>query len=242
MIRILKIDENQLNQIKNYNKVYYNSSENLYSFSKDGNVKFFKLFKSSENVETKLKKIDILNNRLKNTSNVAVTDSLLYYNGKIIGYTYSLPNCILFNFLSDKKNTKIQILKKVSEVLKQLHKLGIVASNIATSVIVDNSGNIHLLNYDKFSIDSLPCDINNNMFYNKYKISIPNIDRNFDNYLLNLITIATINNIYIPYIYNAYDAAPWDFNFRDKEINGIVESTFHLNNAYNERLIVDEIK
>ena len=59
--------------------------------------------------------------------------------------------------------------------------------------------------------------------------------------MLHIYTICLLKNYATPYIYSIFEKNPFEFNFKDNEINKIFNNTMNLGNAYNEELIIDKI-
>lgn len=212
----------------------------IYLFNENGESKAVKIFKNNNTLNNKLKKIYLMNNRLKNCDYVVKAEKLVTYNNDIIGYSMPLVNGTDFSMLNYKKCERINILKNLSNHLKRLHKLGIVCADFHRNFMVDENNNIFLIDYDNFAIDDLYVDIEN-IYLQRYKKNIKHFDKNFDDYLMNLYTISIITKIETAYLFWNYEENRREFNFKSQEINQIVENTFNLKKFYNEELIINQI-
>ncbi len=147
----------------------------------------------------------------------------------------------MFNLLDYSRMECIQVLKDLSTKLKRLHKLGIVVADFHQNFMIDEYGEIKLIDIDNFAIDDLYVDVEN-IYLQKYREKVQHFDENFDNYLLNLFTLSCLTRTYCPYLYDLFKNNPNKLYFRDDEINNIIFNTFNLKKQYNEDLIIDKIK
>lgn len=211
-----------------------------YIFEINGEKKIVKIFKKTDNLPNKIKKINLLNERLKKCNFVVKPESILKNNGETIGYIMPKIDGEVFDYLNYSKEECVYILKDLSKKLKRLHKLGIVAADFHRNLMIDTNGNLHLIDCDNFAIDNLYVDLEN-IYLKKYNESIKYFDKRFDNYLLNIFTISCITRIFCPFLYSEYRAKPLEIYSQNEEINAIISNTFNLNKQYNEELIIDKI-
>lgn len=241
MIKIVDVNDVQLNKLKCFILEDKTKESTTHLFHYNGEKKVFKLFRDGINVDNKVAKMNLLNERLKNVDKIVTAETLIRHNGKIIGYTMPFIKGNLFTCLTFRKRKNILVLKEVSKTLKELHKLGIVCADIVLNTMVDENGNVHLIDYDNFAIDDLKVDTKN-VILQKYEEIIENFDYHFDNYLLNLFTLNILTKISTRFLEYQYAENPDYFNFKDKEIRDIIEKTFNLKDVYKEDLIVDKIE
>lgn len=216
------------------------NESNTYIFEIDGEKKIVKIFRKSVDLPNKLKKINLIKERLKKCDFVVKPEAILRCNGKFIGYIMPKINGNVFDYINYSKEECLYILKDLSTKLKRLHKLGIVAADFHRNFIVDDNGNIKLIDCDNFAIDNLYVD-SENIYLKKYNESIKYFDERFDNYLLNLFTISCLVRIFCPFLYDQYKSKPFNIYSKDEEINKIIFNTFNLHKQYNEDLIIDKI-
>ena len=240
MIKIVDITDEQLEKLKYLENKNESMESTTHPFYDNDKKKIFKLFKENTNIDNKVAKMELLNERLKDIEQVVTAESFIRYKGKIIGYTMTYINGKMFGCLTFNKKKNILVLKKIAEILKELHELNIVCADIINNVIVDKDGNPYLIDYDNFAVDNLKVDLKN-LLLQKYEKDTKSFDYHFDNYLLNIFTLNILTKIHTPYIKMQYIANPHYFNFRDKEIRDIIDKTFDLNDVYTEDLIVDKI-
>lgn len=241
MIKIIDVNESELNSLKYYRIQKKSKESTVHPFCYNNENKIFKLFKKDINIDNKVTKMNLLNDRLKNINNVVTAETLIQYDGKIIGYTIPFIQGELFNCLSFRKSKNILILKQISEKLKELHKLDIICADFINNIIVDENGIAHLIDYDNFAIDDLKVDTKN-IYLQKYEEITDTIDYRFDYYLLNLFTLNILTKISTRYLEDQYIENPHYFNFKNPEIRNIIKQTFKLNDIYNEDLIIDKIE
>lgn len=236
MEKIILSDE-QINNLKLFSS---GEESNIYLYIENGEKKLIKIFRNEQFIDKKMKKIALIKERTKKYDFVVNADKQVINNNKTIGYSMPLISGEEFCFFDRKLTKNIRILKDLSNKLKKLHNLGIVCADFHHNFLIDKKNNIYLIDCDNFAIDHLGVDL-----YNKYLIAYRStgkrLDKNFDDYLLNLFTISIITNIYTPYLYEQYKKNPHFFNFNDEKINEIIRKTFNLEKIYNEELIIDQI-
>lgn len=240
-MKYIDINEETLNKLtkKKFGIETYEST--VHPFIENNKKKVFKLFKQGIDINNKVKKIILLNDRLKKIDFVVPAESIVKYNEKTIGYIMPYIDGEIFEPLNFSRKDNILILKDIATKLKELHKLGIVCGDIIGNIMIDSNKNVYFIDYDNFSIDNLNID-SKNIFLKEYLKQIEKFDYKFDNYLLNLLTLRILTKIYTKYLKFEYSINNRKFNFRDNKINEIVENTFNLNESYNGNLIIDEIK
>ena len=240
-MKYMDIDKETLNKLteKRFETETYEST--VHPFTYNNSKKVFKLFKEGINIGNKIKKIVLLNDRLKNIDFVVTAECIIKYNGKPIGYIMPYIDGKIFDSLTFRKKDNILILKDIAQKLKELHKLGIICGDLIDNIMVDSNKNIYFIDYDNFAIDNLTIDSKTNLLKD-YEKKVEIFDYKFDNYLLNLITLSIITKIYTQCLKLQYRINYGKFNFRDDEINQIVENTFKLTESYDEDLIVDKIE
>lgn len=248
MLRIIDINEEKFKEMTNYIYDKKTAESTVHLFIENGNKKVFKIFKTYSNkpinIDNKVKKMFLLNERLKNIDYVIKAENIIRYKDKIIGYTMGYKDGEIFETYTFNKKINIILLKKASEKLKELHNLGIVCADMPGNILVDKDKNIFFIDYDNFAIDNLQVDTKN-IFLQDYEKIFKNFDNKFDYYLFNLFTLSIIKKFCITYIDFAYLEVPKKFKFKDQEINRIIENTFNLNrngkDSYDEDLIIDHI-
>lgn len=231
------LSNEQINNLKLFSS---GEEAKLYLYIENGEKKLIKIFRNEQFIDKKMKKIAIIKERTKKCDFVVKADKQVINNNKTIGYSMPLINGEEFCFLDRSLAKNIIILKDLSNKLKKLHNLGIVCADFHHNFLIDKKNNIYLIDCDNFAIDHLGVDLYN-MYLITYRATGKKIDKNFDDYLLNLFAISIITNIYTPYLYEQYEKNPHLFNFKDDKINEIIRKTFVLEKIYNEELIIDQI-
>lgn len=217
-----------------------NEADVYYGYYK-GKPIVFKKFKNDRVINNKIKKIILLKDRLKDIDNVITADTLVYNHNGIVGYIMPFAfGTLLIDYPLQSKKKSIELLKKLSIELKELHKYNIVLSDYENNTLLTPNKKLIFIDHDNFGIDDLPID-NENKFLRYYKKHIKCIDSHFDDYYMNLLTLAHINKIAFPYIDVYIDYKKNKLVFKDDEINKIVQNTINLNSTYKEELIIDHI-
>lgn len=239
MLKSINLSNEELEKITK-RKFSEGNESNTYILNIDGKKKIVKIFKKAKNLPNKLIKINLIKDRLKKCDFVVQPEAILKNQGETIGYIMPKVNGKMFNLLDYSRMECIQVLKDLSTKLKRLHKLGIVTADFHHNFMIDEFGEIKLIDCDNFAIDDLYVDVENN-YLKKYKEDIQHFDKRFDNYLLNLFTISCLTRIHSAYLYDLFEENPRKLYFRDDEINNIIFNTFNLKKQYNEDLIIDKI-
>jgi len=239
MLKIMNVSDEELKKITEI-KFSEGNESNTYILNIDGKKKIVKIFKKSENLPNKLKKINLIKDRLKKCDFVIQPEAIIKNKGNAIGYIMPKVNGKMFNLLDYSRVECVEILKVLSAKLKKLHKMGIVVADFHQNFMIDEFGEIKLIDIDNFAIDDLYVDVEN-IYLQKYRKYIQRFDTRFDNYLLNLFTISCLTRTFSPYLYDLYKDNPNKLYFRDEEINSIIFNTFNLKKQYNEELIIDKI-
>lgn len=236
-----EISINDKNLKINYDKKFPESSECIAYFGEyNGNPIVFKKFTKNNTIENKINKIILLKERLKDIKEVVTAEAIItdndyigyimpYINGQNVYYTKTLDKLGMINYY-----------KELSKTLKKLHELNIVAADFGKNIIYTPEGNVIFIDHDNFAIDNYKIDTDNK-FSTTYKQKIKTIDEKFDNYLLNIYTIAEFKNFIANAIYLAYDQFPNKFKFKDEEITNIFKNTMNLSSSYDEELIIDKL-
>lgn len=240
MLKCINLSNEELEKITE-RKFSEGNESNTYILEIEGKEKIVKIFKKTENLPNKIKKINLIKDRLKKCHFVVQPETILKNQGNTIGYIMPKVNGKMFNLLDYSKIQCIYILKDLSTKLKRLHKMGIVVADFPLNFMIDEYGEIKLIDIDNFAIDDLYVDIEN-IYLQEYKEYIKHFDERFDNYLLNLFTISCLTRTHGPYLYDLFKIDPNKLYFKDNEINDIIFNTFNLNKQYNEDLIIDKIK
>lgn len=240
MLEKIKIDDKELEILYNW-KFDESKEANVYLAKYKNKYKVIKIFKNHYVIDNKIKKIILLKERLKNQDNIVAADSFVADDKNIIGYM--MPYIKGTNYYSEgsmNKKQKILYLKQLAKLIKRLHNLNIVLMDFYGNTITDKNGKITLIDTDNFAIDGLNVDQKNTFLY-EYERHIKRFDKNFDYYMLNIYTICLLKNYATPYIYDTFKNNPFEFNFKDNEINEIFNNTMNLGKKYNEELIIDKI-
>lgn len=235
---IKKTDENLT---IHYDKKFPESTEcEAYFCEYDGIPKVIKIFKNESAIENKINKIKLLKERLIDVKEIVTADAIVYEENPI-GYIMPyIDGQNLYYTRSLNKMGTLEYYKELSRILKKLHELNIVAADFGKNILYTPDKKIIFIDHDNFSIDNYKIDAEN-IHLLKYKEKIKTIDEKFDNYLLNIYTVAEFKRIVANAIYLAYDQSPKKFRFRDQDITNIFKNTMNLGTSYNEELIIDKL-
>lgn len=239
MLPEIKINNEDLNII--YDIKFPNSSEcDAYYCTYKNQPKVIKIFKDNNIIEEKTKKIKLLKKRLENIPEIVTADAIIY-DKEIIGYImpYINGNNLCYTCKLNREQ-QIYLYKELSNILKKIHKLNIIAADFGNNTLYTPDNKLFLIDHDNFSIDNYNVNVKN-FHFRLYEQKIKTIDEHFDDYLLNIYTIAGFKNILADVITCAYNQYPYKFNFKDQKITKIFENTMNLNETYNEELIIDRI-
>jgi len=156
------------------------NESNTYILNIDGKKKIVKIFKKTKNLPNKLIKINLIKDRLKKCDFIVQPEAILKNQGETIGYIMPKVNGKMFNLLDYSRMECIQVLKDLSTKLKRLHKLGIVVADFHQNFMIDEYGEIKLIDIDNFAIDDLYVDVEN-IYLQKY-IVLRNIRNGSETY------------------------------------------------------------
>ena len=202
MVEIVDFNHSQMSELKKNYLINnsYESTTHLYSM--DGTKKVIKIFKSQIDIENKVKKIHLIKDRTKNLDFIVTAEFLIKYNNRIIGYGMPYIYGLEFDYSKGSKLSKnILYLKQLSNYLKALHNLNIVYADFPHNFLIKSNNDIVLIDHDNVAIDDLDVD-SKNIFLKNYIEKTKTFDKRFDNYLLNLFTIAVINNTELTYLFH----------------------------------------
>ena len=239
MLQEIRISDNDLNII--YDIKFPKSSEcDAYYCIYKNQPKVIKLFKDNSIIDNKIKKIKLLKERLKGINEIITADALIY-DKEMLGYI--MPYISGYNLYYSSKLSKEELIflyKNLSNILKKAHELNIVVADFGNNTLYTQDKKLYLIDHDNFAIDDYKVDAKN-FHLQLYEQKIKTIDKHFDDYLLNIYTIAGLRDILADVITFAYNQDPYKFMFKDKKITKIFENTMKLKETYNEELIIDKI-
>jgi len=235
------IDINNPNLKIYYAKQFKDACEsNAYLANYKDNYKVVKIFLNENSIKNKINKMNLLKERLKDTKEIITADAFITDKDKIIGYMMPFVYGKKIHDIHLNKGNKLWYLKELSSKLKKLHDLNIAAIDFNENTLITLNEKIYLIDHDNFAIDNYKPD-KKNIFLTDYEKCVKTFDKHFDDYLLNIHTIALINNIADQYLSFCYKQNKDKFNFKDSEINSIFYNTMNLGPNYNEGFIIDKI-
>lgn len=239
-MEFIEINDQQLEKITEYTLENETHESTIHPFYENKKKKMFKLFKDPTSIENKTKKIILLNERLKDNKSVIKAECIIKHKGKIIGYTMPFIPGNQFNALTFRRKKNLEVLRKISKELKELHNHNIICGDLINNIIVTKNGDPYFVDYDNFAIDNLGLDVKN-IFLQDYEEVVKIFDYHYDYYELNLYTLSILSRISPKYLESQYRHQTYKLSFFDDEINKIVKKTFKLSSFYREDLIIDKI-
>ena len=192
---------------------------------------------SKESLNNKMKKIELIQNIncLKNEIKVL---NLAFENDMFKGYTMKREHLKSINIYS-KKKIKLLWLKNIKEKIIELNKNNIYIGDYNESnFLTDENYNIKICDLDNLRINDLDFDTKHN-FISKFEINC-NKKEYIDSYCFNLFTIAFLLRICNDPFYILNSKLPGVL--KNKENYEIFESMKYLDNTYQYKFLIDNIK
>lgn len=149
---------------------------------------------------------------------------------------YERPFIEGFKAHSIPKDKYTKVLKAISNKLKELNKFGLIYPDIYNNIIVEKNGNIHFINYEELT-DSNKIDTTDNEYIKKHN-GTNNLDKIYNAYLINKLTISLLGNIY--YYFLDYDNVKKNISANDDEIDKIIYKTLNLEKLKEDEIIIDK--
>ena len=179
-------------------------------------------------------KLDFLN-QIKLPREVAKAEKIISLDNDKVAYERLFIDGYKIGSIVRRKNSEyIKILKRISDKLKELNKLGYLYSDLYKNIIIEENNKIHFINYeDLIEIK----DINNidNKFINKFNGS-DNLDKIYNTYLVNRLAICLLGNVYYYFLDN--DDIKNHIRANDDEIDEIIYRTLNLDKLKEEDNII----
>lgn len=224
----------------------------IYYYDKDDKIVLLKKFNDEIKLSDKTIKIDsdVLCNKEKKIEfiesselfkdEVTILDKV-YEEGNFKAYTMEKSELRETDCFMNRKN-KIKILKLLKEKIETFNSNGIFLGDIQARNILSSkdSSKIELCDLDNFRIGNLDFDTKS-LFVNEFERKCSNKEL-VDCYSFNLFTICFLSKVFSPYVYGylQYKGLPRILN--TKENRDIVDSMLHLDNSYQKRYLIDNIK
>lgn len=190
-----------------------------------------------ESLNNKIKKLELINN-INCLENEIKILNLAFENDSFKGYTMTREYLKPINIYS-KKKIKILWLKNIKEKIIELNKNNIYIGDYnENNFLTDDNHNIKLCDLDNLRINDLDFDTKH-IFINKFERNC-NKKEYIDSYCFNLFTIAFLQKICNDPIFILNSKLPRDL--KTKENDEIFESMKHLDNTYQYKFLIDNIK
>lgn len=180
---------------KGTNSVIYTDSDTCYKFFNENIDKFEKirikrLFYELEGIDNKY---------------LLFPNNIIMHGNYFVGYTMKKVDSKTFNdiYLKDKKyidcNYFFSIIEKITDILKELHQLGITVTDFNfDNILLDQDDNIFYADIDSFSYKGNVGQITSVLltnYLNKYNKKIYRFDQNTDRLSLLLSTLQVLYSI-----------------------------------------------
>ena len=136
-----------------------------------------------------------------NNSNILFPKYIIMHGNYFVGYTMKKVDAKTVNdiYIREKKyvdcNYFFSIIKKITDILKELHQLGITVTDFSFDNVLLDNDNIYYIDVDSFSYNSNVGQITSVLltnFLNKYNKEIYRFDQNTDKLSLLLSTLQVL--------------------------------------------------
>lgn len=179
------------NKIIENGQIYRGFESKIY---KKGDI-LYKIFDketcNEEAIKNKVAKLELIKDL---DINVTKPIDLVKKEDKIVGYTMKdYKEYRSLNSFDRNNKKKIENLKKVKEELEKLHDNGIIYGDLRLDNILEHDGSILFCDVDNVNIAGHDFDVTcycQNKYIEKF-----GLDKNIDNYMLNVITITYLKRI-----------------------------------------------
>ncbi len=242
----INFDEN------NVIKVFKEGMESvIYYYKVNNNIVLLKRFKTKldfrgysvdvpkSTFENKRKKVELICDSGYLVDEVRPLD-LVFDNDEFIGYTIVLDSIKTANEINSRRK-KIYILRQLKGKIEKYNECGIYIGDISPkNILVQDDGTIKLCDLDNFKIDNLDFDLLS-IFQKTYRKNVSN-DDNIDNYCFNMFTVAYLQNIYSPYVLYNLRVNGLKYPINSKENKCIVESLINLDDSYQKKYLIDNLR
>ena len=178
-------------------------------------------------------KLDLLN-QIKLPREVVKADKIILLDNNKVAYERPFING--YKLGSINKKNYLQILKSISNKLKELNKFGYVYPDLYENILIEENSKTYFINYEDL-VDINNINSINNRFISKYSDS-DNLDKIFNTYLINRIAICSLGNIYYYFLDN--ESVKNKIKANDDEIDEIIYRTLNLDKLKEEDNIVDK--
>ena len=189
---------------KGTNSVIYIDNDTCYKFFNENIDNFEKI-----RIKRMFYELDDINN-----SGILLPKCIIMHGNYFVGYTMKKINGKTVNdiYLREKKyidcNYFFSIIEKITDILKELHQLGIIVTDFNfDNILLDQNDNIYYADVDSFSYKSNVGQITSVLLTNyltKYNMKIYRFDQNTDKLSLLLSTLQVLYSIEPSKITNSY--------------------------------------
>ena len=213
-------------------KPIYNGYES--SIYKDNDI-LYKIFKTDNKklLDNKMKKLELISNKIwLEKCFVSMPINLIMADDNFIGYTAQYkPGFEEFNSFEKDTQKKVEYLKRIKELIVQLHINNILFGDIRHCNILSKNGNMRFSNYDNISIGDYGFDTTN--YAEDIYINELGIDENLDIYMYNLLVISNFTNIVESYVIDYVKDNGLPDILDNYHNNEVIDAMINLNNKDN---------
>ncbi len=225
------------------NLYYYNNNEKivLLKYFKDEIKLSDDTIKIDNNIlHNKEKKIEIISSSPLFKNEVKIFDKV-YKDGSFKAYTMEKSDLSEANYFMSKKS-KIKILKLLKEKIEIFNSNGIFLGDIQNRNILTSKdvSKIELCDLDNFKIGNLDFDAKP-LYVNEFNRNCNNKEL-VDCYAFNLFTVCFLTKVFSPYAYEYLKNNGLPRVLNTKENREIVDSILYLDNSYQKKYLIDNIK
>ena len=224
----------------------------IYYYDKDGKIVLMKKFNDEIKLSDQTLKIDsdVLNNKENKIEfiessklfkdEVTILDKV-YEEGNFKAYTMEKSELRETDCFMKRKN-KIKILKLLKEKIEKFNSEGIFIGDIQSRNILTtkDSSKIELCDLDNFRIGNFDFDTKS-LFVNEFEKKCSNSEL-IDCYAFNLFTVCFLSKVFSPYVYSHLQDKGLPRILNTKENRDILDSMLHLDNSYQKKYLIDNIR
>lgn len=188
--------------------------------------------KTKEEKMKTIKTLKCLNEGLK------IYDTV-YKDDNFIGYTMENKNLEHLNVF-DKKRNRIKYLKLIREKIKLLNSIGIFIGNFDEKNFLIDDNDILISNLDNLRIGKFDIDKKDSICKRfEYCCSKK---KNIDSYCFNIFTLSFLTNIDSLFLMNNIKDFYLPYSLNTKENRNILDSMKNLDDSYQPKYIIDNMR
>lgn len=190
--------------------------------------------------ENKRKKIEIIKDMPCFKDEVQILDAVTEFRN-FIGYTMEICPYPRLDVFSDRE-TKIECLKLIREKIRRLNDSGVFVGDFNSNNFLVNKNNneVVMCDLDNFKIGDLDFDIKHKFIQEFY--SKCSKEDYVDSYALNLFTLALLTESRNAYVLQHLSEFSLPEELDTKENRDVLDSMNNLDDSYQPRFLIDNLK